>query len=215
MNGLPIVARDDDPDQIWDEIYRPGITPLPPTPLSRQQKRIRKIVLSVVGTVLSMMVLMAGGTALLVGSVLHLYTAIEQRDGAYLERHVDWMQLQPALRADLQRLAAEGDGNGPSSDAYLDKLIDTTSSAGRQPDRLADVLAARERWQANYGPIHPGLRDVLESVHVLAGLEFQLDLIADPYTVVSGVSLCLRPSGQGGPGMRLITLGWPESGRHC
>ncbi len=215
MNGLPMLPRDDDPDRIWDEIYRPGLTPLPPTPLSRQQKRSRKIALGVVGACMSMAALLAGGTALLVGSVFHLYTAIEQRDGAYLERHVDWARLQPALRADLQRLAAEGQGDGPTSDAYLRGLIDTTSNAGRQPDRLADMLAARERWQANYGPIHPGLRDIVESVHLLAGLEFQLDLIADPYTVVSGVSLCVRPSTQSGPGMRLITLGWPESGRHC
>jgi len=215
MNGQPVNPRDDDPDRIWEELYQPDVTALPPTPLSRQQKRSRRIALSVAGTTLSLLLLIGGGVALMVGSVFSLYTAIEQRDGAYLESHVDWAQLQPALRADLQRLASQGDAEGASSDAYLGRLIDTTTRAGRQPERLADILAARERWQANYGPIHPGLRDIVDSVQMLAGLEFRLDLIADPYTVVSGVSLCLRPSGHGGPGMRLITLGWPESGRHC
>ena len=150
----------------------------------------------------------------MLASVFALYQAIEQRDGGYLESHVDWSRLQPAMRADLQRMAAPGLG-AASSDAYLGRLIDTTMTASRKPQVLAELIATRARSEANYRPVNPGLRDVLDRVDILSGLEVKLDLMADPYTVVSGVTLCLRPYGQGTPGMRLFTLGWPESGRRC
>ncbi len=214
MNGLPVISDDDGTDAIWEEIYQPQSTALARPPSPRWSRR-RRWLLGLFGCVILGVLAVAGSGALIVHSANDLIFAIQHHDRAALERDVVWDRLEPALRRDLKTMASGADAEPTASTRYLAGLIDTTARAARDPGELAEVLSSRMHQSANYAPINPRLSDLLASIQLLDGAELRLDMIADPYTVVSGISFCIRPALAGVSGTKLLSVGWPETSRRC
>lgn len=214
MNGLPVIPSDDDA-LVWDELYRPGAAALPPPPLSPRGRKRRRWLFALLGGIALLLLAVGGSGAWVMMSANDLVAAITNNDGSALDAQVDWDRLQPALQRDLQTMADSANTGHTGTAGYLAGLIDITAKADRDPNRLANVLSAREHQSANYAPIQPRLSDLLASFQFVGGTEIRLDMIADPYTVVSGVSLCVKPALSVGAGTRLLSVGWPETGRRC
>ena len=214
MNGLPVIPSDDDA-LVWDELYRPGAATLPPPPLSPRRRKRRRWLLAMLGGLAVVLLTVGASGAWMVISANDLISAIEHNDGAALDGKVDWNRLQRALQRDLHTMADAGPSGPTGSAGYLARMVDVTMQADRDPGRLANVLSAREHQWGNYAPIKPKLSDLLASFEFLGGTEIRLDIVADPYTVVSGISLCVKPALTSGAGTQLLSVGWPETGRRC
>ncbi len=213
MNGRPVLKNT---DEVWEELYQPDASALPPPPRSLLARRKKRLLAAILVCLVVLTLAFVGAGASFLIATIDLYADIQRRDGRKLEAEVDWPLLQRSLRQDLTDLAGSGVDSSASSAEFLNALVETTIQGLRQPEQLARTVVARTRSMVGPGALgHLVLTDILDWFHYQDGGNIRIDLPADSYAVVSGVSLCFRPTSYMLPKLKLSGVGWPEIRRHC